>query len=276
MFTKSIRAGTFMLNRIVWDRIETRLLRPDLQLVPHAGHPGAVVLAAILGPEVPSSGTAAPRLILVWYNLAWTRRAAARGKNADMTSRHLDDELDLRHSDHRYDFSSRSLAGRVVLVPGGFGGLGAAVTAMLLVEGALPVVGYRSSRGHALALQQKLQDRYGGPVHLVEGDIRLADVRERYVETAFGIKAELYGLVTLTGDPARVAGDALDDESLGESLAANYQAPLLLARLAGREMVSHGTRGAIVFVSSMQGVHAFESSTAYAGPKAALIHAARI
>ena len=61
-----------------------------------------------------------------------------------------------------YDFDRKSLGGRVVLVPGGTGGLGAAITALLLQEGALPVVGYRSNRGRALAFQQKMQDLYGG------------------------------------------------------------------------------------------------------------------
>jgi 3-oxoacyl-[acyl-carrier protein] reductase len=51
---------------------------------------------------------------------------------------------------------------------------------------------------------------------------------------------------------------------------------VLLARACAEEMLKRKTRGAIVLVSSMQGVHAFEGSLAYAGPKAALVHAARI
>jgi NAD(P)-dependent dehydrogenase (short-subunit alcohol dehydrogenase family) len=41
-------------------------------------------------------------------------------------------------------------------------------------------------------------------------------------------------------------------------------------------MSGRGTKGAIVLVSSMQGVHPFEGSLAYAAPKAALVHAAKI
>ena len=74
-------------------------------------------------------------------------------------------------------------AGRVVLVPGGAGGLGAAITALLLQEGALPVVGYRSNRGRALVFQQKLQDLYGGPVTLVEGDVRDPAALAQYLAT---------------------------------------------------------------------------------------------
>ncbi len=193
-----------------------------------------------------------------------------------MPSKFLEPEAARRLNEHRYDFGRKPLGGRVVLLPGGAGGLGAAITALLLQEGALPVVGYRSHRGRALAFQQKLQDLYGGPVVLVEGDIADPAVRERYLQAAFDIKGELYGLVALTGDPARVKPDELDGEALRASFAANYEAPVLLARAVAERMVRQGTKGAIVLVSSMQGVHPFEGSLAYAGPKAALVHAARI
>jgi pteridine reductase len=146
----------------------------------------------------------------------------------------------------------------------------------LLVEGALPVVGYRSNRGRALVLQQKLQDLYGGPITLVEGDIADPAARQHYLETALSVKGELYGLVALSGDAARVKPEALDGAALRHSFTANYEAPVLLARACAERMLVNGTHGGIVLCSSMQGVHPFEGSLAYAGPKAALLHAARI
>src|SRR5262245_58195433 len=193
-----------------------------------------------------------------------------------MASKFLDADLAKKHAEHRYELGRKGLAGKVVLVPGGAGGLGAAITALLLQEGALPVVGYRSQRGRALAFQQKLQDLYGGPIRLVEGDIRDAAVRERYLREALEVKGELYGLVALPGDPARVQADALDAEALHASFDANYAAPILLARAAAASMRASGVKGAIVLVSSMQGVHPFEGSLAYPGPKAALVHAALV
>ncbi len=193
-----------------------------------------------------------------------------------MGSRHRDSEQVRRQAEYRFDLHRKGLAGKVVLVPGGVGGLGACITATLLLEGALPVVGYRGNRGRALAFQQKMQDIYGGPVRLVDGDVSDPEVRRRYVEAALEVKGELYGLVALTGDPARVTPEALDGAALHASFAANFEAPCLLARACAAEMRSRGTRGAIVFVSSMQGVAAFEGSVAYAAPKAALVHAALI
>jgi NAD(P)-dependent dehydrogenase (short-subunit alcohol dehydrogenase family) len=193
-----------------------------------------------------------------------------------MPSRFLDPDQAKRQAEHRYEFNRKSLGGKVVLLPGGAGGLGAALTALLLQDGALPVVGYRSNKGHALAFQQKLQDLYGGPVALVQGDVSDPEARRRYLEAALAVKGDLYGLVALTGDPARVAREALDGPALQASFAANYEAPVLLARACAEEMRKRRTRGAIVLVSSMQGVHPFEGSLAYAGPKAALVHAAKI
>jgi len=193
-----------------------------------------------------------------------------------MPSRHLDPEQARRYAEYRYDFNRRALAGRVVLVVGGAGGLGAAISALLLQDGAIPVVGYRSNKGNALAFQQKLQDLYGGLVHLVEGDVEDPEVRKRYLQSALDVKGEFHGVVALTGDPARVKGDQLDGPALHASFSANFEAPVLLARAAAEEMTRRGTRGSIVLVSSMQGIYPFEGSLAYAAPKSALVHAARI
>jgi pteridine reductase len=193
-----------------------------------------------------------------------------------MPSRFLDPQDVKSQSEYRFDFGRKPLAGKVVLIPGGAGGLGAAITALLLQEGGLPVVGYRRDRGRALAFQQKLQDAYGGPVQIVEGDVEEPEARRRYLDAALQVKGEIYGLVALTGDPARVGAGGLSSEALHASFAANFEAPVLLARACAEAMSAKGTRGAIVLVSSMQGVHPFEGSLAYASPKAALVHAARI
>lgn len=193
-----------------------------------------------------------------------------------MPSRFLDADAARRQSEHRYDFSRKGLAGRVVLLPGGAGGLGAATTALLLQDGALPVVVYRANRGRALAFQQKVQDQYGGPIALVQADVSTDEGRARCLDAAWEVKGDVYGLVTFVGDPARVKPEDLDAAALRASFEVNYEAPVLLARACARRMQDKGTRGAIVLVSSMQGVHPFEGSLAYAGPKAALVHAGRI
>lgn len=175
-----------------------------------------------------------------------------------------------------FDFNEQSLAGRVVLVAGGTGGLGSAAVALLARDGAAVVAGYMRDRTRAAALKQAVEARYKTTVHLVEGDISDSTVRAHYIDTADALGRGLYGLVCFTGDPARVKFDDVTDADLHDSMQKNYVAPLLLAREAAARMMKRGNEGAIVLLSTMQAVAIFESSINYAGPKTALIGAARI
>lgn len=175
-----------------------------------------------------------------------------------------------------FDFNEQSLAGRVVLVAGGTGGLGSATVALLARDGATVVAGYGSDRKRAEALKQAVEARYKATIHLVEGDISDPAVRASYIDAANEIGNGLYGLACFPGDPARVKFDDVNDEQMKESMQKNYIAPALLAREAARAMTERKTEGAIVLISTMQAVAVFESSINYAGPKTALIQAARI
>lgn len=174
-----------------------------------------------------------------------------------------------------FDFNERALESRVILVAGGTGGLGSAAVSLLARDGATVVAGYRSDRNKAEALKQAVEARYGATLHLVEGDISDPEARARYIETADSKGEGLYGMVCFTGDPARVKFDEVADADLHASLQENYIAPVLLAREAAARMSERGD-GAIVMLSTMQAVAVFESSINYAGPKTALIQAARI
>lgn len=140
------------------------------------------------------------------------------------------------------------LAGLEILLAGGAGGLGSAAAELLKSEGAHVTV---SSR------------RQG-----VRADITVADDRKRLLDAV----PKLYGLVVFTGSPAR--GEM--EEAMRISHQVNYEGPILLAREAAERMKASGTQGAIVLFATMQAVALFPGSTAYAGEKAALLHAARI
>lgn len=175
-----------------------------------------------------------------------------------------------------FDFNELSLAGRVVLVAGGTGGLGSATVALLARDGATVIAGYKNDRRRAEALKTAVEAKYKAKVELVEGDISEAEVRESYVDAADTLGDGLYGMVCFTGDPARVKFDDVADADLHDSMEKNYIAPILLARDAAARMMRRGCEGAIVLLSTMQAVAPFESSINYAGPKTALIGAARI
>ena len=140
------------------------------------------------------------------------------------------------------------IAGLEILLAGGAGGLGSA-TADLLEERRRKRNGQFTERG-------------------IRADITVAEDRNRLLDAL----PKLYGLVVFTGSPAR--GELADAMRISHQV--NYEGPILLAREAAERMKASGTEGAIVLFSTMQAVALFPGSTAYAGEKAALLHAARI
>jgi NAD(P)-dependent dehydrogenase (short-subunit alcohol dehydrogenase family) len=193
-----------------------------------------------------------------------------------MTSQYWDAGQAHAYHEFQYHFPERTLAGKTIIVAGGSGGLGAATVALLAQEGAHLVVGYRANRERAQALCHAIQSSFNGSLSLVAGDIASADVREAYLAAAQKIAAPLAGIAIFPGDPARVAFENLNRETLLASLESNYVGPILLAKEIGAAMESSTDGGSVVLLATMQALAVFPSSLNYAAPKAALIHAARI
>lgn len=192
-----------------------------------------------------------------------------------MASSYWDEARALRYRAFQYSFPERPLAGRVVIVAGGTGGLGAATTMLLAREGAKLVVGFRSNRARAEALRAAVAAQTGETIFLVEGDLALPDVRRAYLETAAGL-GPLEGGTIFPGDAARVNWNALDAAALRNSWEANFIGPLLLAKDLAETIERNDRGGSIVLLATMQALAPFALSVNYAAPKAALIHAARI
>jgi 3-oxoacyl-[acyl-carrier protein] reductase len=188
-----------------------------------------------------------------------------------MASQYFDETVAEGYSRFRFEFGSETLRGRVIVLAGGTGGLGAATAALLVQEGASVIVGYARDEERARPMESALRVYGDGNIRLCRADLRKAEGRTALLAAA-AVQGPLYGLVVLAGDPAR--GDS--EEILRESAEINYLAPLLLARQAVAQMKAAETAGSIVLFSSMQASYIFENSTAYASAKAALVHGARV
>ena len=165
------------------------------------------------------------------------------------------------------------MKGKSIILAGGSGGLGAAVAQALCERGAIPVIGCLRNRERADALAERLSKAYGVTAPVVAGDILDASVRQRLIDEAQRA-GELYGLVPLVGNPARVPIETATEQDLIDSMRTNFIGPVVLARDFAAAVGE--LDGAIVFISTMQGTAIFPGSTTYAAPKAALVHTARI
>ena len=156
---------------------------------------------------------------------------------------------------------------KTVILAGGSGGLGAAAVRSVFERGFAPVIGYLKNKERAGVLAAE----FGAPA--IAGDIADEGVRKELIEAAEQA-GELYGLVVLAGEPARVPIETASADQMAASMRSNFIGPVLLARDFAAALKERD--GSIVFLSTMQGVGVFPGSTVYAAPKAALVHTAKI
>ncbi len=158
------------------------------------------------------------------------------------------------------------LSGRVALVTGASGGIGAGIARRLADAGARVVVHHRSDRAGAAALAESLPG-----ARVVGGDL-----------TGDGAAAELLAEV----GPLDLVVHNAADQRLGELRSAdatdwqavvgtNLVAVAELTRLAAEAMITAGRPGAFVMISSIEALQPAPGHGPYAASKAALLQYVR-
>ncbi|MGH9734420.1 MAG: SDR family NAD(P)-dependent oxidoreductase [Candidatus Acidiferrales bacterium] len=164
---------------------------------------------------------------------------------------------------------SDRFAGQVVLIAGGTGGLGRAVTTAFLEEGALAIVTYRQ-QDEFDALRQAV----GAKLSCLEGhavDVTDEAAVRQFVEGIVAKHGRLDVLINTVGGYA--AGRALWDMDAGvlrRMLTLNLMSGYVLCRAVAPVMLRQ-RHGAIVNVASMAAVNHAASSAEYAASKAAAV-----
>ncbi|MFD0849118.1 bifunctional rhamnulose-1-phosphate aldolase/short-chain dehydrogenase [Sphingosinicella xenopeptidilytica] len=168
----------------------------------------------------------------------------------------------------------RPLAGRIGVITGGAGGIGAATAARLLADGACVMLLDRDAEA-VKAVHADLQQRYGRDL------VRYAacDVTdEAQVEGAFDACVATFGGLDILVANAGIASSAAIEETSIELWQRNYdvlaRGYFLSARAAFGLMRESGG-GSIVFIGSKNGIAAATNASAYASAKAAALHLAR-
>lgn len=168
----------------------------------------------------------------------------------------------------------KPLAGRVALVTGGAGGIGAATAERLAADDACVLLVDRDADALAKAAQE-LEGRFG------RDRVRSAvcDVTdEAQVAAAFAVCAREYGGLDILVANAGIASSAPIEETTLDLWQRNYdvlaQGYFLTARAAFPLMRAQGG-GSIVFIGSKNGIAAATNASAYASAKAAALHLAR-
>lgn len=160
------------------------------------------------------------------------------------------------------------IAGKVGIVTGGGGGLGSAVAARLLADGAAGVVVVDRDKAAVDRIAAELGDLALGVV----ADVSTVEGVDAYVAAAverFG-RIDLVHLNAGIAPPLAAIIDA-DLEIADRALAVNLRGVYLGIRATVRQLISQGSGGAIVATSSTQGTRGGANFGMYAATKHGVI-----
>ena len=164
-----------------------------------------------------------------------------------------------------------SFAGKTIIVTGATSGIGrASAEAFGRERGSVVLVG-RQER--ALAEAAGAVRAAGGQAATCSADLTAADAPERIVNAALAAFGHLDVLVNAAGVIATGALEATTDEIWDTMMAVNLRAPFRLMRAAAPHLTAR--KGAVVNVSSVNGLRSFPNVLAYCVSKAGVDHLTR-
>lgn len=162
-----------------------------------------------------------------------------------------------------------SFAGRLALVTGGTGTLGAAIAAELASRGAGLALVYRSNEDRARSVCDTLR-RQGRSVHLFRCDAGDPDQVKRLAGEVARECGDVGVFVHAAGTRADGALMMMSDEQWRTVMRSNLDGAVYGARAFIRDMIAR-RGGSIVFLSSASGLKGVAGQTNYSAAKAGLI-----
>lgn len=161
------------------------------------------------------------------------------------------------------------MTGKVAVVVGGSGGIGAATARRLAGAGARVIVGYRSNAEKAEALAGSLPGEGHSALPVSVTDSGTIGALRDAVSARYGATDVLVNAAGTTTPIAHGDLDGLTDEIIDEVFASNWRGVFATIR-AFAPMLKASGAGVIINLSSIAAFKGFGSSVAYCGAKAGL------
>lgn len=167
------------------------------------------------------------------------------------------------------DSSGGSAPGRGAIVTGGARGIGRAIAARLIRDGASVVIVDRDGAAAETAAERLAGS---GTVSALVADVSDRDSVERMVAEAGSILGAIDVLVCNAAIMDRAPFLEMESDLWWRVLGINLGGPFLCGQAVARHMVEHGRGGRIVNVASNSGIFGGRGRAAYGASKAGLIN----
>ena len=161
------------------------------------------------------------------------------------------------------------LDGRVAVVTGGSGGIGAATARRLAAGGAKVIIGYNAARDKAETLAAELAGTGHLVLHIPMEDSAAIGAAADAVRQQFGRADVLVNSAGVTRAVPHADLNGLDDDAFDKILITNVRGPFSTIR-AFAPLLRESGDSIVVNVSSISGTTGLGSSIAYCASKAAL------
>jgi Dehydrogenases with different specificities (related to short-chain alcohol dehydrogenases) len=165
-----------------------------------------------------------------------------------------------------------NLNGKVALVTGGGGGLGAAISEVLAEEGVNVIVNYIVDEKKVLEFVDYINKKYDAKAVAVYGDI----TSEKDVDAIFTKAIELYGKVDILINSAGIWPTAyvkdMDVHDFEKTMKINLEGPFILSKKMVNHLIDKKSKGKIINIVSQAAFHGSTSGHAhYAASKGGLV-----
>ncbi len=156
------------------------------------------------------------------------------------------------------------------MITGGSRGIGSGIAKKLAEQGYDVAFSYNSAEAEAKELAEQIRETYGVRCFYYQASLQNDGAPQHFFDQAI---ADLGGVDLMVCNAGVSAGGSildLDEEKLEFMINLDYKSYMHLARLSAQNMVEHGVKGNIIFITSTHGERAYCFDTVYGGLKAGL------
>ena len=162
---------------------------------------------------------------------------------------------------------------RKAIVTGASRGIGKGIALGLARDGYDLAISYASKVDAAKQLAADIKEQYGRDVYYFQAELQKEGVYNEFFAKAVEALGGLDVLVNNAGKTICEPIYGITEEQLDHLLDLDFRSNILMMRNATKYMIEHGTRGAIVNITSTRGSRAYPECGIYCGLKAGLNHA---